>query len=60
MPEKTRDPSKELYHTDYLTWIRNVAEWLTGEVGKPDYPAHLAPNLAPLAVRRCARQLAYA
>ena len=45
---KTRDPQAELYHNDYLTWINNTVDWLGTQVAEADYPAHLAPNLAPL------------
>ena len=45
---KTRDPQAKLYHKDYLTWINNTVVWLGTQVAEPDYPAHLAPDLAPL------------
>ena len=45
---KTRDPQADLYHNDYLTWINNTVVWLGTQVAEADYPAHLAPNLAPL------------
>ncbi len=48
MPEKSRRPERDLYHTDYLLWINRVENWLEGELGKPDYPSHLAPDLPPL------------
>ena len=42
---KTRDPSK-FYHKDYLGFVENVNDWCASQVGEPDYPSHLAPNLA--------------
>jgi len=46
MPEKSRYPAHEFSHADYLGWICRVRNWLNTQIGKPDYPAHLAGDLA--------------
>ncbi len=48
MTVKTRYPQGTLYHSDYLTWVGKVVGWLETQIAQPDYPAHLAPGLAPL------------
>lgn len=45
---KTRDPQKDLYHTDYKNWLIKVDDWLGDNAAEPDYPSHLAPWLTAL------------